>query len=51
MIRNRGRDGAGEEGGYSSGGGEVSLGGWEIARRTTDRIKTSRGVAGRQERG
>ena len=26
MIRNRGHDGAAEEGGYSSGGGEVSLG-------------------------
>ena len=25
MIRNRGHDGAAEEGGYSSGGGEVSL--------------------------
>ena len=51
MIRNRGHDGA-AEGATVREGGEVSLvrSGWEIARKTTDRIKTSRGVARWQER-
>ena len=53
MFRNRDRDGVTEERGYSSERGEMSPGGgggWKIARKAIDKIKTSRGIAGSDKR-
>lgn len=49
MIRNWGHDGVMEGRGYNSGGDREPLGterGGKTTRKTIDRIKTSRGVAG-----